>query len=1257
MSTQLHILQINVNRSSVVTEDVLQYAVDNNVHIVLIQEPWIISSSDTYSDARSTLHNAFSFILPSPSGLRPRTLAYISKQSVTSAIHRCATSPIDPDILILNVPEHNNSLHVFNIYNERGLGDDGQRTTERILYNITIPSRSLICGDFNIHHPTWDPYNNKTQGADEFVQWIDRNDLLLMNTPGEGTFMRSNLQHDSVLDLTFSSPQMFCDNWQVLHDVGSDHYGISFNISSRAPVHSTDMNNQRWNTKLADWDSFRGLLQQHSFLFNYDNNVPTHSDLDNAAQELTDAINTAAQQSIPVMKHGAKSKPWWNDNLRQLRKDLTHAYRNVLDHNPVSKRQYMDKKNKYFNAIKEAKRTHWNNFLESEQPSTIFRAMNYTKDNYVKRLPTIQGSTSFTDKCHSLREGLFPTPPTTHDVIWNNYEQLSKWQWEPLSHSELQKACSGNIKGKTPGPDGITHEIITHAYNAIPHTFFHLFQHLLSTGYHPSCWRQATGAVLQKPNKPDYSIPKAYRVIALLNCLGKVSERIIAQRLGWLAETTDLLHHSQMGGRLKKSAIDAALSLTNEIQSSKQAGLISSALFLDIKGAFDHVSKNRLVQTMIDLGLPRCLINWVLSFLQHRQLRLSFDNQTEPFTSINAGIPQGSPVSPILFLIYIRDLFTSTTITIYSYIDDIALVASSHSVKRNCLILTREVQTLYDKAHDLTIEFDLAKTELIHFTKPRTSCHLSVSLPSGDIISPKPIVKWLGVYYDPHLTFKHHVTIRAAQARQSFQRMCRLVNIERGISTLATRQLYLSCIQTIGDYGSVLWWKGYRSLIKPLELLQNMALRKILGVFRTAPIKAMEVEAGLLPPHIRLSNQLRRYRLRMLMLPRNHPINQSMYRYQEYVIENGVPSGNKTQLSRIYDTIDPNTNAETIPFFIHPPWQQNRINTSTTNHDSNTQSRTPISFTSSDIDIYTDSSFHSKSTGIGIGLAAYDNSISNLRPIITQQFNIGPNQLVFDGELRGIQLGIKLASQFQSDKSITILSDNISAVKRITKLDNNPGAQITLEAWYNAGPNMTLKWCPSHQDITGNEYADKLAKEASTMLTDNNQSSLLFTKALIRQETYQEWADYLATKTTKYSNLYGWTTPRKCQLPRGIPRLTASAFYQLKLRHGYFKKYLHIRGHTSTDRCVCGATETIEHLLLSCPQYRSERRELQKELNTRSLSLNLLFHTSIGIKHTLCFLKNTRISTRRWHLERNLEDDDVGEGDIGDESGVVLGEG
>src|SRR5437588_4027824 len=122
---------------------------------------------------------------------------------------------------------------------------------------------------------------------------------------------------------------------------------------------------------------------------------------------------------------------------------------------------------------------------------------------------------------------------------------------------------------KAPGPDGLGFECIKMAYRAIPDYFDTLYEVLLRYGYHPKAWREATIVIIKKNGKPDYSAPKAYRPISLLNCLGKISEKIMATRLAHMAEKHHLLQNLQIGGRPKRSAVDAAMFLTTKIDEAK----------------------------------------------------------------------------------------------------------------------------------------------------------------------------------------------------------------------------------------------------------------------------------------------------------------------------------------------------------------------------------------------------------------------------------------------------------------------------------------------------------------------------------------------------------------------------------------------------------------------------------------------------------------------------------------------------------------
>src|SRR5436190_12061108 len=247
-------------------------------------------------------------------------------------------------------------------------------------------------------------------------------------------------------------------------------------------------------------------------------------------------------------------------------------------------------------------------------------------------------------------------------------------------------------------------------------------------------------------------------------------------------------------------------------------------------------------------------------------------------SDIEIGIPQESPISPILFLIYIRFLFTkrlNTSERILSYLDDIGLVVSSKSIEENCQLLQKLAQDLIVKQHNNCMQFDMEKTELIHFHSKRSfdQKNKSYSVKIGEsIIQPKSLVKWLGIWLDSKLTFKQHVEKKTTQALKLLNQIERLSNTERGLSFQAMRQLYIACISSVADYGVPVWWNNQKNMLEKFQKLQNIALRKMLGAFKTSPINAMELEASIPPSRVRFERIYKNYAWRALQMHENHPI-------------------------------------------------------------------------------------------------------------------------------------------------------------------------------------------------------------------------------------------------------------------------------------------------------------------------------------------------------------------------------------------------
>ncbi len=118
---------------------------------------------------------------------------------------------------------------------------------------------------------------------------------------------------------------------------------------------------------------------------------------------------------------------------------------------------------------------------------------------------------------------------------------------------------------------------------------------------------------------------------------------------------------------------------------------MTSTLFINVKETFNHISTNQLIKIYIKLGLPKSLYSWIDSFLVDRKIQLAFNNGTSIKTDIQIGIPQDSSISLILFLIYIRNLFQDLKNKDINYINNVDLVASSESIKKNYKILKKKL--------------------------------------------------------------------------------------------------------------------------------------------------------------------------------------------------------------------------------------------------------------------------------------------------------------------------------------------------------------------------------------------------------------------------------------------------------------------------------------------------------------------------------------------------------------------------------------
>ena len=394
-------------------------------------------------------------------------------------------------------------------------------------------------------------------------------------------------------------------------------------------------------------------------------------------------------------------------------------------------------------------------------------------------------------------------------------------------------------------------------------------------------WKVAKGILLRKPNKPDYTAVKAYRVINLLNCLGKVIEKIAADAIAHHCETMGVLHPGQMGSRKQRSAIDTVACLIQNTHEAWKLQQLVGALFLDVKGAFNHVNPSRLIAQLIEFNLDGDLIRWVQSFLTDRWVQLQIDNTLCPAHPINSGVPQGSPVSPILFIIYLSGVFDMIERSVkgiqsLSFADDIALLASGHSVKEVCDKLQEAAKVAIEWGHDNVVQFDAGKTEAVLLSRKRGRelkdqiQRAQVEVDGHCVLFNTEATYWLGIWLDSGLSLKAHYQTcmrKARAAENQVQRLCQSHGLAPGLA----RQVQVAVVQSVALYGAELWWQGQKDRLVGIQLMINRQARVVTGMLKSTPVGPLVREAGLAPADALLEARQLKYTTRLLGLPENHP--------------------------------------------------------------------------------------------------------------------------------------------------------------------------------------------------------------------------------------------------------------------------------------------------------------------------------------------------------------------------------------------------
>ena len=207
-------------------------------------------------------------------------------------------------------------------------------------------------------------------------------------------------------------------------------------------------------------------------------------------------------------------------------------------------------------------------------------------------------ATTNKDKSDALARALFPPPPTIPAIPDLQYPELAYGYFNYFTRDQIRLVANKLAAFKAPGPDGIPNVVLKQCIDMLIDHLYYIFRAIFKLNTYPSEWRESVTVMLQKPGKPSYENPKAYRLIALLNMMGKLFSTITADEISYFCETCNLFPQNQFGSRPVRTTTDSMLLMTHTIKEAWRSKKVASALFLDIQGAFPNVVKEVLLHNM-----------------------------------------------------------------------------------------------------------------------------------------------------------------------------------------------------------------------------------------------------------------------------------------------------------------------------------------------------------------------------------------------------------------------------------------------------------------------------------------------------------------------------------------------------------------------------------------------------------------------------------------------------------------------------------
>lgn len=835
----LHIAHVNVNSLANKVDEVLNVVQRNNLHVLAITETHL---DQTITNGQIELRG-YNIIRKDRNRRGGGVAIYIQEHLLFKVRDDLCVNGLEILWIQIHLPFQQPTL-IGCIY--RPPKSDAlylDKICESIDLALDDRKELFMLGDYNIGWKSKHSDGNKTK----FTQYIESRNLYQM-VQDVTRSSRNKFGHktESIIDLIFSNDPNKCSNAKSALVSWTDHNIVYITKYTKVPKRPPRVIVKRSFKKFV-LEDYQGDLAAVPWDLVY-----LEDDLDCAVDCFTKLFTNVIELHAPIRKCTIKAKPspWIDQQLREAISQRDEAKiiasRSGLDSDIMIYRKYRNfvvklnrqKKTLYYNTAFEECRNNskqiWHTVNGLLGRSNSVSPVSVEVDGKISTKPmdiANHFADYFESKINDLRSHMISN--VSNELLVGKIDNKimkgknCSFVLPDTSVDEIEKILSSLPDDKSPGYDLIDNKLLKYAAPYIMRPVKYLFNLSLQQGVFPTEWKHAKICPIPKDAKISFTASNS-RPISLFSSLSKILERVVSHHIWKYMESNNLLTRAQHAYRKNHSTETALIDMTDEWLSALDQGKLVSLLLLDFTAAFDLIDHTILLKKLTHYGFSENAINWMSSYLNGRKESIYVNGSFSSPRTLTCGIPQGSCLGPLLFIIYTNDFpLVLANSNAHMFADDTTITAAADSQTRLYEYLSNDFKSVIKWVENNKLVLNVIKTKYMIICTTRKRRKLKPwHLTYGSVhIEEATEVKLLGVRKQNNLSWAAHITDLSKRVMKMAGMIGRIVKF---LSKDTLKVICHSLIYSHISYCCAVWGNAALRDMRRLQITLNKAARMVL---------------------------------------------------------------------------------------------------------------------------------------------------------------------------------------------------------------------------------------------------------------------------------------------------------------------------------------------------------------------------------------------------------------------------------------------